>query len=51
MESVDFYYNRTHGITQQASSLELKSPVTLPIWKKQTLCTDAGLENVYFCML
>jgi hypothetical protein len=49
MESVDFYYNRTHGITRQASSLELKSPYQVPRqFEKQTLCTDASLENVYF---
>lgn len=49
MESVDFYYNRTRGITRQASSLELKSPYQVPCqFEKQTLCTDASLENVYF---
>jgi hypothetical protein len=49
MEPVDFYYKRTHGITRQASSLELKSPYQAPCqFEEQTLCTDAGLENVYF---
>jgi len=49
MEPVDFYYKRTHGITRQVSSLELKSPYQAPCqFEEQTLCTDAGLENVYF---